>query len=304
MKLAPIILFVYNRPWHTKLTIEALQKNELAKDSELFIFSDAPKNVNAQQNVNEVRQYITSIQGFKKITIIENNINKGLANSIIEGVTNIINQYGKVIVLEDDLISSPYFLTYMNEGLEFYKNNPKVLSITGFNFSSKQIKFPDYYKNDVYTNIRPMSWSWGTWKEQWLNVDWKVTDYKDFISSFKKKKKFNQGGSDLTGMLEAQMSGKLDSWYVRWCYHSYKKEKFTIYPRISLINNIGHDNSGVHCCEDIENIYSHTELSNQHHFLFSKEIKIDMKIIKQFNNVFDLPLKSKIKYFIKKLLGI
>ena len=117
LDLAPIVLFVYNRPDHTRQTVEALQKNELAVDSELFIYSDAAKNENAEQKVNEVREYIKSIDGFKKITIIEREKNWGLANSIIDGVTNIVNEYEKIIVLEDDLVTSPYFLRFMNSSL-------------------------------------------------------------------------------------------------------------------------------------------------------------------------------------------
>ena len=115
--LAPIVLFVYNRPDHTRQTVEALQKNELAIDSELFIYSDATKNENAEQKVNEVREYIKNINGFKKVTIVEREKNWGLANSIIDGVTKIVNEYGKIIVLEDDLVTSPYFLKFMNWAL-------------------------------------------------------------------------------------------------------------------------------------------------------------------------------------------
>ena len=112
MKLAPIVLFVYNRPWHTQQTIEALQKNELVLESELFIYSDAAKIDDVKQAVDEVRSYIKSINGFKKITIIEREENWGLANSIIDGVTTIVNQYSKIIVLEDDLVTSPFFLKF------------------------------------------------------------------------------------------------------------------------------------------------------------------------------------------------
>ena len=132
--LAPIVLFVYNRPWHTKQTIEALRKNELAKDSNLFIYSDEAKNDEARKSVYEVREYIDTIDGFKNITIIKREKNFGLASSIIDGVTKIINKYGKVIVLEDDLITSAYFLNFMNAGLDAFKNRDDIFSITGFSF--------------------------------------------------------------------------------------------------------------------------------------------------------------------------
>ena len=126
MVLSPIVLFVHNRPWHTKQTVEALQQNELAEDSELFIYSDAAKSSKANAAVQEVRDYIYSVSGFKKITIIERKYNWGLADSIIDGVTSIVNKYGRIIVLEDDLVTSPYFLKFMNDALSFYKNEKRV----------------------------------------------------------------------------------------------------------------------------------------------------------------------------------
>jgi GT2 family glycosyltransferase len=132
MTLAPIVLFVYNRPWHTKQTITALERNELSDKSELFIFSDEAKNPENIEKVKEVREYIKKAKNFKKITIIKQTKNLGLAASIINGVTNIINKYGKIIVLEDDLVTSPHFLRFMNESLDLYKNEEKVWHITGY----------------------------------------------------------------------------------------------------------------------------------------------------------------------------
>jgi len=130
MNLAPIVLFVYDRPDHVKQTVEALKKNELALNSELFIYSDAAKNKNGEDKVIKVRQYIKNLDGFKKVTIFERNKNLGLASSIINGVTKIVNDYGKVIVLEDDLVTSPFFLKYMNEALELYKEERRVREVS------------------------------------------------------------------------------------------------------------------------------------------------------------------------------
>src|SRR5689334_19947926 len=117
MNLAPITLFVYNRPEHTRRTVEALLKNELAAESDLFIFSDAPKKPESDESVRMVRDYIHAITGFKSVTIIERDRNWGLADSIIDGVTSVVNQYGRIIVLEDDLVVSAHFLEYMNTAL-------------------------------------------------------------------------------------------------------------------------------------------------------------------------------------------
>jgi len=298
--LAPIVLFVYNRADHTEQTIEALKNNILAEDSNLYIYSDAAKNANAIQAVLEVRGYIKSVKGFKTVTIIQRDKNFGLAASIIDGVSVVCAKHGRVIVLEDDLVTSQYFLTYMNDALDIYKDVEKIFSITGFNFSSKFMKFPKDYKEDIYLNIRPMSWSWGTWIDRWKEVDWDVLDYQDFIKS-SQKKEFNKGGPDLTRMLKKQMNGKSDSWYIRWTYNAYKKSKFTIYPKVSYVNNIGHDNSGVHCTVDENEIYSHKELNFSKIIEFNKNIKMDQRIINNFNKAFRINFPKKIKELFYKL---
>ena len=189
MNLAPIVLFVYNRPWHTKQTIEALQKNELAKDSELFIYSDAPKNKEAEKQVKEVRDYIKTISGFKKVTIIEREKNYGLAKNIIEGVTEIVNKYGKVIVLEDDLITSPYFLRFMNEALNFYENEEKVWHISGWNYPIDTNGLGDAFLWRLMN-----CWGWATWANRWKYYE---KDVDKLIASFTKRdiKRFNLGQS-------------------------------------------------------------------------------------------------------------
>ena len=161
MSLAPITLFTYNRPWHTRQTVESLQKNILAEQSEVFIFSDGPKNEEDKKKVEEVRNYIRMINGFKKVTLRERRKNLGLANSVIAGVTEIISKYGKTIVLEDDLFISPYFLQFMNDGLNYYKTEKKVASIHGYVFPVKR-KLPE-----TFFLKHSGSLGWATWKNRW-----------------------------------------------------------------------------------------------------------------------------------------
>lgn len=303
--LAPVILFVYNRLDHTVLTIEALKKNDLAAESELYIFSDAPKNESAVQAVNEVRSFLSSVTGFKQVIVTERKNNFGLATSIIDGVSTILEKYGKAIVLEDDLLTSRFFLRYMNEALDIFQNDHKIFSITGFSFATQFMQFPQDYTEEIYLNIRPMSWSWATWVDRWKNVDWDVQDFDQFMQSKSLRQDFNHGGTDLTRMLKKQMQGKINSWYVRWTYHAIMKHKgYTIYPRISLINNIGHDASGVHCQEDPNNIYNHTELNVTGPVIFNHGIKINQQIVKNFNKGFNTDywriLKRKANAFLKK----
>lgn len=243
MFLSPIILFVYNRPEHTKKTVEALKLNHLASDSLLFIFSDGYKNEKDRKNVEEVRSFISTISGFKEIKITLRDKNLGLADSVISGVTQIINEYGKVIVLEDDIVTSPYFLNFMNEALNFYKDDKRIYSISGYNFP---IKIPKSYHHKIYISPRPSSWGWGTWKDRWEIVDWRISDYDNFINNKAEIKKFNLGGEDLTRMLKRQMSGEINSWAIRWTYAHYKGSGYCLFPIMSLAKNIGADSSGVH----------------------------------------------------------
>ena len=147
MRLTPIILFVYNRPEHTRQTVEYLSKNKLAESSKLFIFSDGPKNDKDKQKVFEVRKYLKRIKGFKEIRIIEREKNLGLANSVISGVSQIFQSFEKVIVLEDDIISSPSFLKFMNDALDFYKADEKIFSVSGYPYP---VKISDSYSKDIF----------------------------------------------------------------------------------------------------------------------------------------------------------
>ena len=143
--IAPIVLFVYNRPYHTKRTIEALQDNTLAKDSELFIFSDAPKSKTSIDDVLAVREIIKEVDGFKKVTVVQRDTNWGLANSIVDGVTDIVNRYGKVIVVEDDMITAKCFLEYMNDSLDKYADAKNVFSISGFTYEDSDTIESTYF---------------------------------------------------------------------------------------------------------------------------------------------------------------
>lgn len=284
-ELAPIILFVYNRPDHTHKTLEALKKNELAEQSELYIYSDAAKNELQLDSVKKVREIIHGIDGFKKVTIIAAEKNKGLAKSVITGVTDVINKYGKVIVLEDDLTTSNHFLKYMNESLELYRDNNKIWSISGY---TPNISFPQEYEQDVYLSVRGSSWGWATWQDRWNSIDWDVKDYIEFRDNKHKRKEFNNGGNDLSFMLEDQMTGRIDSWAIRWVYNQYKQSKFTIYPTKSLLNNIGLDFSGTHSSNtDKYSVQIYKGTIN-----LPTTLDENHEIIKEFKSFYDLNFKG------------
>ena len=242
-KLAPIVLFVYNRPLHLQQTVEALLQNPLAKDSLLYIFSDAAKNTATQVLVEQVRAYIHKIKGFKEVVIEEKTSNAGLAPSVIQGVTKVLTTHQRAIVMEDDMVCSSDFLDFMNEALDFYQAKPEIFSISGYTYP---INIPTDYSDDVFIVPRASSWGWATWLDRWQKADWSMQYFPDFIKNKQAQKDFNQGGEDLTPMLIKQQKNLISSWAVRWSYTHYKYQGYCLFPTQSKIRNIGTDNSGVH----------------------------------------------------------
>ena len=241
---APIALFVYNRPDHTRETVEYLRHNELAPQSDIYIFSDGPKNAAAMGKVATVRNYLESIDGFRSVSIVERDHNYGLAKSIIDGVTQVCEQFGRAIIMEDDLLSAPDFLTFVNRALVKYEASESVFSVTGFNYA---LSVPSEYPFDAFLTSRCSSWGWATWKNRWRQADWEMNDFERFMRSREQRRSFNRGGNDLTRMLAMQMRGEIDSWAIRWAYTHFKHDALALYPVHSRIVNVGFDGTGVHC---------------------------------------------------------
>jgi hypothetical protein len=240
--LAPIVIFAYNRPWHLQQTIEALLKNEYAQDSDLIIYSDGYKDKKTRQGVEETRRYIQSITGFKSLQIVERNENWGLANNIIDGITTVVNKYGRIIVLEDDLLTSPYFLKYMNEGLNKYENCEKIVSIHGYLYPIKD-SLPENFLLRHTDSL-----GWGTWKDSWEIFN---PDGHFLLESLHKKgllKSFNFNNSyNFTKMLRAQVEGKNNSWAIRWYASTFLSERLSLFPNKSLVYHNGNDELGTNC---------------------------------------------------------
>lgn len=218
------------------------KKNILSAESELVIYSDAPKCKKHEATVRSVRCYIKTINQFKKVTIIERENNLGLANSIIDGVTNITNQYGKVIVLEDDLVTSPYFLTYMNNALDMFANDDRIISVHGYVYPVEQ-ELPEAF-------FLPGAdcWGWATWKRGWKLFNSNGQYLLDELRRQKLVQDFDFNNSyPYSKMLKGQVDGTNDSWAIRWYASAFLADKLTLYPGRSLVQNIGNDNSGTHC---------------------------------------------------------
>lgn len=246
MSPSPITIFVYNRPEHTRRTVETLTKNHLAGESELFIFSDGPKNDVGREKVEEVRKYIRTITGFKRVEVIERAGNFGLAKSIISGVTDIVNRYGSVIVLEDDLITSPYFLQYMNDALLLYKDAENVISIHGYVYPIKKTLPETFFLKGADC------WGWATWKRGWDKFEPNGTKLLAQLEERHLTQTFDFNDSyPYTNMLKRQIAGTNDSWAVRWYASAFLADMLTLYPGRSLVQNIGHDLSGAHSGDSI-----------------------------------------------------
>ncbi len=247
MNLAPIVLFVYNRPWHTEQTLCALAENELAKDSILYIYADGPKESAPQDvlnKINETRSIIKAKQWCKEVHIVESQKNKGLATSVIEGVTAIVNKHEKIIVLEDDLITSKGFLKYMNDALNKFSTIEKVMQISGHCFPANNI----HKSSSSFFIPFCTSWGWGTWKRAWDKFDDKACGYMLLKSDKDLEKRFNLNNSySYSTMLINQMeSATIDSWAIRWWWSFFKANGIALFPDKSLVKNIGFGVDGTH----------------------------------------------------------
>ena len=275
--LAPVCLFTYNRLQETKKTIAALQKNFMAKESELFIFSDGPKSENEISKINTVREFLKTVDGFKKVVVYESKINKGLANSIITGVSNILNSYESIIVLEDDLIVSSNFLNFMNQSLVYYKDNSDIFSISGF---SHKLKFDNQDSYDVYCKSRASSWGWATWSDRWCQINWNKNFYIDKLQSLSNRE-INKYGFDLSKMIYDCCENINDSWAIRFTLTQIWLDKYTIAPKISKVYNIGFGVNATHCKDSINSIKVVFDKTNNTIFNFLQHVEENSKIERQ-----------------------
>lgn len=301
MNYAPIALFTYNRADHTRLAVESLLKNEEAKESDLFIFSDGSKTPEKQAGVDENREYIHTVDGFKSVTIIEREKNWGLANSLIAGITEIVNKYGRVIVVEDDLLFSPFFLKYMNEGLEKYENEERVSAICSFT-NPVQESLPESFFLRYFA-----CWGWATWKRGW---DLFEKDSKKLLWKLRNTWRVNEFNIDNSynfyNMLYSQMLGEINSWAIRFYASSFINHKLILYPGRSLCAQTGIDGSGTHAGSD----------DNMQVQMTESPINIPSVIIEENKNAYNVYARfyrsqwnfhtpyNIFKYFVRRLIGI
>lgn len=293
MDIAPVVLFVYNRPWHTRQTIEALKKNNLSDKTDLIIFSDAAKDREVASKVQQVREYLKTVNGFNSVRIVERENNWGLAQSIIQGVTDVVNQYGKVIVLEDDIVTSPAFLKFMNQALNYYEKKNKVWHISGWNYPIDTNGLGDAFL------WRFMNcWGWATWADRWAFFD-KNPDR--LIESWSKEKRwhFDLDGSGIAWyQVIANSRSEIDTWAIFWYSSIYEQGGLCLNPTLSYVDNIGLDGSGVHN-ENSETHRNNRGLSEKVTIVWPEEIEESQMAVEVVKNYYKKTKKS-----IKHLIGV
>jgi hypothetical protein len=278
MSLAPIVLFTYKRLTTLQQTVGALAANFLAEQSDLIIYSDGPKKQEDEPIIQEIRMYLQTITGFKSLRIHESTTNKGLANSIITGVSEVMAEYHKAIVLEDDLITSTNFLDFMNAGLNEYEQQKNVYSISGYAFDFKNQTIHE----DAYFLNRSWPWGWATWEDRWTDCDWNLSQYKDFSTNKKARREFSSLGSDVNAMLRKQWEGDLDSWSIRWIFHIFQKNGYVLYPTVSKVDNNGWDFFATHTNGRKNRYITPIDTSNNTVFNLPLHIKINERIQRSF----------------------
>ena len=303
MQYAPITLFTYSRADHTKSAVESLLKNKEAAESDLFIFSDGPKTEEKRKAVEENRKYIHTITGFKSVHIVEHEKNQGLANSLIAGITEIVNQYGRVIVVEDDLILSPYFLQFMNEALEKYKDEDRVASISAF-LNPIDCEAPDTFFLRYFA-----CWGWATWKRGW---DILINDDRVLLKQLRwKKNDFNIGGTGpFYGILYCDKIGLNDSWAVRFYASQFLAGKLQLFPGRSMAIQTGTDGSGTHGT-DADHKYDKMQLSMRPIPIGEIPVEESKEMYDAFSRFYGQGQKktlktewARFKSFIRRLIGI
>ncbi len=301
MPKAPVILFVYNRPEHTSATLRALQRNHGADQSELFVFCDGAKGPDDTRAVQTTRERVRAADGFRAVHLFEQDENHGLAGSIIAGVSRIIADHGRAIVLEDDLVTSPYFLDFMNAGLDRYQHTRRVFSVSGYNLPPHLMRFPARYPHDIYFNVRSSSWGWATWRDRWEEADWDVRAYPSFAADRRAQRAFDEGGEDLSALLAEERSGRRQSWSIRWGFAHFLHKAVALYPVRSYVENIGNDGSGSNCRP---NPFMHNDLSRAlPTVVLPDRVVVDAEVMRAFRRYYYLRARvAKARRLLQRLL--
>ena len=292
--MSPLCLFVFKRYDTTKQMLEALTVCPECAESDIYVFMDAARNNDEIEEVKRVRALFDNIQGFRNVYTFPASTNKGLANSIIDGVTIVLEDNDDVIVLEDDLVVSSDFLSFMNNALNAYRTRPDIWSISGYTPQLKVLEGDD--KNGVFLVPRAQCWGWATWRDRWQKVDWNISDFQELKRSKTAQKQFNQGGDDLFRTLEMERRKRIESWAVRWAYAASKNKTYTVNPMQSKVQNIGMSSSQSHVGWHDER---HDVELRGNTTIIDPDVQPNATLIQAFKKHHDLGLISRIGYFLR-----
>lgn len=292
--MSPICLFVYKRYETTKLMLESLLACPECAQSDLYVFMDEARDDYESKAVEKVRAIFDDLQGFKQVHLFPARMNKGMANSVIDGVTKVLSENDDVIVLEDDIVVSPDFLTFMNAALNAYRNREDIWSISGYTPKLKILDKRD--PKGVFLVPRAQCWGWATWSNRWNLVDWEVSDYSKLAKNRKARQHFDLGGNDLFRTLEMEHNERIESWAVRWAYAAAKNNMMTVNPIQSKTQNIG-----------LKSSKSHVGWHDERHYVdlhgnttvIDPDVKPDKALISAFKKHHDLSIISRIGYFMR-----
>lgn len=280
MELAPVLISVYSRLSHFRQCIKALQQNELAQESDLYIVSDGPAQPEHAEAIQSVRKFVGNIEGFRSVTLIARESNWGSYRSIKECFTEMLDEHGKLIFMEDDIITAPSFLKIINEGLEFYKNDQRIFSVHGYCYP---IEIPKSYKPDVFLAPGFNAWGIGLWKDRWEKVSFELEGFSEFLKDRKKVKAFLKNGPRVLDLL-VNYKRAIDSIV---CYHMFQNNMYSVYPVTTKTINIGHDGTGEHCHE--EEIYSQQQIVSNGQIHFQKDLQPDKTLLKNLSSFLGYP---------------
>lgn len=306
MATAPIVIFAFNRPDALQRLGDALRKCALFDESKIIVFVDGPRNEPERAKVQAAIEVARSLTDDVRASAS----NRGLGPSIIAGVTDVINEYGRVIVLEDDLVPAPGMLMYLNQMLDRYADEPKVCSVCAYGL---KIRRPEGYSGDVYFSPRSSSWGWATWRDRWEKIDWAVSDYESFRHNRRDRRSFNRGGSDMASMLDGYMAGRNRSWAIRFCYWQWRNGLLSVHPFRSLVDNEGFGAEATNCRQSYSRFRIDLDLldyqlvtpPHTHHHLLWKEpecISVNPEIDKQLRRYHCLGIRIYSK--LRKILRI
>ena len=292
-KLAPVALFGYNRADHLQQTVEHLLANDLADATDVYFFSDGPRDSAAESGVAAVRRYGRSVSGFHSMTVIERPHNMGLRASMIDGVSSVAEKHGRVVVVEDDILASPGFLRYMNDALEFYENYHSVGSISGY-MPHEVTRAASLSPQQTVFHYRPNCWGWATWWSRWGKADWEPSDWRRHVTSARRRKLLARGGTDMIVMLRCSMEGMNQSWMARWYFNCYLHGMLTLWPGASLVTNIGFDGSGVHVRKNVpssrfDRYRCDIAVAAGGGFLFEVPVAVDDRVHRAMQRFWNLP---------------